>query len=120
VLHQERSEKQMYKLRDCPICGSRADIRIIIAEYGFNGVIIECANCHCNIKDGKCSEQIHGEGVLATPITKRSLSACLFRAIALWNNRSKRANEQDIGEEMPQDIEEWKVRNNREKSFVSC
>ena len=100
----------MFKLRDCPICGSAVDIRIVLREYGFNGVIIECQNCHCNLKDGRCSEQIHEDHYIATPTTERSLSECLYRAIRTWNNRSNRANEQDIGEPMCKDAEEWKER----------
>lgn len=100
----------MYKLRDCPFCGSAVDIKIGLREYGFNGVIIECQNCHCSLRDGKCSEQIYDNGLFATPITEHSLSECLYRVIRLWNSRSKRANEQDIGDEMCKDADEWKER----------
>lgn len=106
----------MFKLRDCPICGNPVDIRVILREYGFNGIIIECPNCHCALKDGKCSEQIRDDDFFATPITERSLSECLFRTIRLWNTRSKRANEQDVGAEMCKNAEEWKERRSHENT----
>lgn len=106
----------MYKIRDCPICGSAVEIKIILREYGFNGVSIECPTCRCSLKDGKCSEQIHDDKCFATPITERSLSECLHRAIKTWNCRCKRANEQDIGDEMCKDADAWKERHKNEKT----
>lgn len=106
----------MFKLRDCPICGNPVEIKIALREYGFCGVVIECPSCHCNLRDGKCAEQIHGEDYFATPITEHSMSECLYRAIRTWNKRSKRANEQDIGDEMCKDADEWKERRRHENT----
>lgn len=104
----------MYKLRDCPLCGNPVEIKIVLREYGFNGVVIQCPACRCELKDGKCSEQIHEDMYYATPITEHSLSECLFRAIRTWNIRSKRANEQDVGDEICKNADEWKERRKHE------
>ena len=82
----------MLKIRGCPHCGENPEIKVIIREYGFNGVVIECPNCKAQIRNCKCSEFIQTDGVISTPITEESLGRCLWQAIELWNRRNKRAN----------------------------
>ena len=83
----------MLNIRGCPHCGDTPEIRVVIREYGFNGVIIECPNCKAQIRNAKCSEFIHTDnGALSTPITEESLGRCLWQTIFLWNTRNKKAN----------------------------
>lgn len=100
----------MRELRDCPCCGAGVEIKVFLREYGFCGVVIECPNCHCSIRNGKCFEQIRREERFATPITQDSLAKCLFDTIRMWNSRSKRANADiaDLGLETDADAWERK------------
>ena len=84
----------MLKIRGCPHCGETPEIKVIIRDYGFNGVVIECPNCKAQIRNAKCSEtNIHIEtGAISTPITEESLGHCLWEAIKMWNRRNKKAN----------------------------
>lgn len=48
----------MLSIRGCPHCGESPEIKVIIRDYGFNGVVIECPNCKAQIRNAKCSEMI--------------------------------------------------------------
>ena len=84
----------MLSIRGCPHCGETPEIKVIIRDYGFNGVVIECPNCKAQIRNAKCSEMIirPEDGAFSTPITEESLGHCLWEAIKAWNRRNKKAN----------------------------
>ena len=82
----------MLSIRGCPHCGESPEIKVIIRDYGFNGVVIECPNCKAQIRNAKCSEFIQTDGSISTPITEESLGRCLWRTFELWNLRNKKAN----------------------------
>ena len=48
----------MLSIRGCPHCGESPEIKVIIRDYGFNGVVIECPNCKAQIRNAKCMEMI--------------------------------------------------------------
>lgn len=73
----------MKELRECPICGDPVEIKIKLPDYGFMGVVIECPNCHCMLRNAKCSEHIKEKDRMATPITEKSLAKCLFDTIRI-------------------------------------
>lgn len=102
----------MFKVRDCPLCGRAVDVKVVLREFGFNGVVIECPDCHCKLMNYNCVEQIHEGEMWATPVTEKALANCLFTTIKSWNSRSKRANEENIGADMCKDGEEWKEKRN--------
>ena len=65
----------MLSIRGCPHCGESPEIKVIIRDYGFNGVVIECPNCKAQIRNAKCMEMIvrPEDGMLSNPITEESL-----------------------------------------------
>ena len=95
-------------VRECACCGCEPDIQIRLPDYGFVGVVIKCPNCGLEMRNADCHEHISSEKCMATPITEKSLSKCLFDAIRKWNRRSDRANGfiDDLGIEP--DAETWK------------
>lgn len=82
----------MLKIRGCPHCGENPEIKVVIRDYGFNGVVIECPNCKAQIRNAKCSEFIQTDDAISTPITEESLGHCLWETIKMWNRRNKKAN----------------------------
>lgn len=97
----------MIDLRDCPFCGGQADVIVKLPLYGFSGVVIKCRYCGAKIENCKGCEQIHEEKFMATPITQRSLSNCLFDTIRMWNKRNERANARCVVNEYVKDADEW-------------
>ena len=76
----------MLKIRGCPHCGENPEIKVVIRDYGFNGVVIECPNCKAQIRNAKCSEFIQTNDAISTPITEESLLTYngLTHTIAEW------------------------------------
>lgn len=97
----------MFGIRRCGCCGDPVEVKIVIREYGFSGVIIECPNCHLSMRNSHCCEQIRTEKRIATPITESSLNKCLWETIRMWNTRSKNANTEEIGEDIEVDANAW-------------
>lgn len=85
----------MLEIRGCPICNSIPDIEVRLPMFGWQGVVIICKNCGCQLRNADCAEKIHSPGRMATPITAESLGKCMAKAINLWNQRSKIANRSD-------------------------
>lgn len=98
----------MKEMRECPLCGYPVKIEVKLPEYGFIGVVIECPECHCTLKNSHCTETIRDGDRLATPITEIALAKCLFDTIRMWNRRSNRANGFIDYVGIEHDAEAWK------------
>lgn len=74
----------MDKLRDCPLCGREAFIKVQKVEYGLSGTIIKCKNpqCGCMLYVSDARAKFTDGGLKNFPIDNHTEIA-----IKRWNTR---------------------------------
>ena len=77
-------------VKNCPFCGSVAELTFKMPVYGAGGAEVKCISCKAKVNDFNYTEQHFDteKQTISTPATPESISRCIERAVKAWNRRA--------------------------------